>query len=226
MLAQLLACDLLARQAADVQPAKLAALEGQFRTERGAPLRIGGWPDPVAVRRGTRSSRPRRSSLLATHDPDGLILGLDAFPRDEWPETRVVHPSFQLMVGAGLSMLALALWWSIVWWRGRSHGAWARHRRLLWALLAGAPLGFLALEAGWHCYLGRPSAMGDLSHHANDRGGHPGRWGRGIARGLHGALSALDDHAALAPATAGAGHTLSGGRGSAVASRERGTGMM
>ena len=132
-----------------MQPAKLAALEVQFTTERGAPLRIGGWPDPAVGETRYALELPKLLSLLTTHDPDGLILGLDAFPRDEWPETRVVHPAFQLMVGAGFTMLGLALWWSIAWWRGRADGGRSRQRVLLWALVAGAPLGFLALEAGW-----------------------------------------------------------------------------
>jgi cytochrome d ubiquinol oxidase subunit I len=140
--------DLLARRAAHVQPAKLAALEGQFRTERGAPLRIGGWPDPTLGETRYAIEIPRLLSLLATEDPDGLVLGLDAFPRDEWPEARIVHPAFQVMVGAGVLLLALGLWGAIAWWRGRRDGRWPR-RPLLWGLVAGAPLGFVALEAGW-----------------------------------------------------------------------------
>ena len=148
-LVQPVAGDLLARRAAEVQPAKLAALEGQFTTERGAPLRIGGWPDLATGEMRYAIELPKLLSLLTTHDPDGLIVGLDAFPRDEWPETRLVRPAFQLMVGAGVAMLGLAFWWGIVWWRGRVNGGWARQRPLLWALVGGAPLGFLALEAGW-----------------------------------------------------------------------------
>jgi cytochrome bd ubiquinol oxidase subunit I len=148
-LVQPVAGDLLARRAAEVQPAKLAALEGQFATERGAPLRIGGWPDPATGETRYAIELPKLLSLLTTHDPDGLIVGLDAFPRDEWPETRLVHPAFQLMVGAGFAMLGLAFWWGIAWWRGRADGGWVRQRPLLWALVGGAPLGFLALEAGW-----------------------------------------------------------------------------
>ena len=88
-------------------------------------------------------------SLLATHDPNGEVLGLDAFPRDQWPEPRVVHPAFQLMVGAGTVMMGLAVLWAVLWLRGRSDGRWAQQRRLLWTLVLASPLGFLALEAGW-----------------------------------------------------------------------------
>jgi cytochrome d ubiquinol oxidase subunit I len=141
--------DLLARRAAEVQPAKLAALEGQFATERGAPLRIGGWPDPDAGVTRYAIEIPRMLSVLATHDPDGIVLGLEAFPRDEWPEARVVHAAFQLMIGAGVAMIGLGLWWAWMWWRGRRDASWTQHRLLLWALVVGSPLGFLALEAGW-----------------------------------------------------------------------------
>lgn len=168
-LAQPIVGDLLAQRAHEAQPAKLAALEGQFKTERGAPLRIGGWPDPSAGETRWALEIPYGLSLLATHDPDGEIVGLEAFPRDEWPESRLVHPAFQVMVGAGFLMLGVAGWywwcWLVAWrgWRdgrrggrGGQHGAsqrgareWATRRWMLWALVLSTPLGFLALEAGW-----------------------------------------------------------------------------
>ena len=144
-LAQPVLGDLLAQRAHEAQPAKLAALEGQFRTERGAPLRIGGWPDPEARETRWAIEVPKALSLLATHDPEGEVKGLEAFPRDQWPESRIVHPAFQVMVGAGFATLGVALWyWWAVW-----RGDWARRRWLLRALVAASPLGFLALEAGW-----------------------------------------------------------------------------
>lgn len=147
-LAQPVVGDFLAQRAHQAQPAKLAALEGQFRTERGAPLRIGGWPDPEARETRWAIEIPRLLSLLAAHDPDAEVTGLEAFPRDQWPETRIVHPAFQVMVGAGLIMLGVAVWYWWAWWRDR-RGDWAARRRLLWALVLCSPLGFLALQAGW-----------------------------------------------------------------------------
>jgi cytochrome d ubiquinol oxidase subunit I len=123
---QPVAGDLLAQRAHEAQPAKLAAMEGQFRTERGAPLRIGGWPDPDARETRWAIEVPFGLSLLATHHPDGLVVGLEEFPRDQWPETRVVHVAFQVMVGAGFAMMGVALWyWGARWldWRrGRDWG--------------------------------------------------------------------------------------------------------
>ncbi|HVO18001.1 MAG TPA: cytochrome ubiquinol oxidase subunit I [Anaeromyxobacter sp.] len=143
-LLQPLSGDLSARQVAETQPAKLAALEGQFRTERGAPLRIFGLPD--MERRETRFALeiPRGLSILAFHDPQAEVKGLADFPRDEWPDTTLVHPAFQVMVGLG-SLLALAgLAWAIARLRRREPGP-----RLLRALVALGPAGFVALEAGW-----------------------------------------------------------------------------
>ena len=146
---QPLSGDILARRAHEVQPAKLAAMEGLFRTMRGAPLSIGGWPDPTSQETEYAIQIPRLLSFLATHDVNGEVVGLDAFPRDQWPEPRVVHLAFQLMVGAGTAMMALFALWGLVWWRGRHGGRWARQRPLLWALVLASPLGLLALEAGW-----------------------------------------------------------------------------
>ncbi len=148
--AQPIVGDFLAQRAHEVQPAKLAALEGQFKTERGAPLRIFGWPDPETGETYWAIEIPNGLSILATHDPNGLVLGLEAFPRDEWPEARIVHPAFQVMVGAGFLMIGVAGWYWWAWVRDRRAGRdWSVRRRLLWALVLSAPLGFLALEAGW-----------------------------------------------------------------------------
>jgi cytochrome d ubiquinol oxidase subunit I len=146
--AQPLSGDWLAKRAHVHQPAKLAAMEGQFVTERGAPLRIGGWPD--VERRETRHALeiPGGLSFLAATDLDAEVAGLDRFPRDEWPNVPVTHVAFQIMVGGGMAMLAVAVWY----WIGRRRSGRSSRppsRALLAALIACAPLGFVALEAGW-----------------------------------------------------------------------------
>jgi cytochrome d ubiquinol oxidase subunit I len=143
-LLQPLSGDLSARQVAETQPAKMAALEGQFRTERGAPLRIGGLPDAEARETRWALEIPGGLSFLAFHDLGAEVKGLEAFPRQDWPPTEKVHPAFQVMVGLG-GLLALgSLAWLAVRVRRREPGRW-----LLRGLVALGPAGFLALEAGW-----------------------------------------------------------------------------
>ena len=138
--------DISARVVALTQPIKLAALEGQWDTERGAPLRIGGWPD--ATREETRWALeiPYGLSLLAFHDPDAEVRGLRSVPAADRPPVAIVHVAFQVMVALGSAMALVSLW--AVWtaWRGR---AFARQRALLRALVIVAPFGFVATEAGW-----------------------------------------------------------------------------
>lgn len=142
---QPLSGDLSARVVALTQPVKLAALEGQWQTERGAPLRIGGLPD--ATREETRWALeiPYGLSLLAFHDPGAEVRGLAAVPRGDRPPVAVVHLAFQAMVGLGTIMALVALWTGWSAWRGDV----AADRRLLRALVLTAPLGFIATEAGW-----------------------------------------------------------------------------
>jgi cytochrome d ubiquinol oxidase subunit I len=138
--------DLSAQLVAHTQPVKLAALEGQWDTERGAPLRIGGWPD--AAREETRWALqiPYGLSLLAFHDPGAEVKGLKSVPRRDRPPVAVVHLAFQLMVALGTAMAAIALWASFVSWRKRDLTG---SRWLLRALAIAAPFGFIATEAGW-----------------------------------------------------------------------------
>lgn len=144
---QVLSGDLSAKHLAEHQPVKLAAAEAHFRTEAAAPLAIGGWPDVEAMERRWSLDIPWALSVLAHGDPKAEVLGLEAFPRDEWPNVAVVHLAFQVMVGCGMAMLALAAWGALLWWRRRD-GLW-RHRRFLRAAVLVAPLGLVALEAGW-----------------------------------------------------------------------------
>lgn len=138
--------DISARNVARYQPAKLAAMEALFETRRSAPLLLGGWPDMETrtVRYGIEI--PAGLSLLAAHDPDAEIAGLDQFPREDWPHVPTVHIAFQVMVGLGTAMALVALW--VVWTVARRRQI-AEHPLLLKALAVCAPFGFIAIEAGW-----------------------------------------------------------------------------
>lgn len=138
--------DLAGKMVARWQPAKLAALEGQFRTERGAPLRIGGWPD--VARRETRFAIevPRMLSVLAFGDPDATVRGLADVPRSDWPPVAPVHLSFQAMVALGTYLALVSLW---AGWLALRRRDLAAHRGFLRALALGTPMGFIAIECGW-----------------------------------------------------------------------------
>jgi cytochrome d ubiquinol oxidase subunit I len=146
VLAQGISGDALARMVARTQPVKLASLEGQFRTQLAAPLRIGGLPR-VAERETKYSIEiPHGLSLLAFHDPNAKVKGLEDFPESDWPNVTAIHISFQLMVGLGSVLSLVALLGAWLAWKQHSIVRWRRYLQLL--VLCG-PLGFLALECGW-----------------------------------------------------------------------------
>ena len=142
--AQVVVGDWIARRVAEDQPLKLAALEGLGETTQGAPLHVGGWYRDGDVRWGLEF--PRLLSVLARHDPDATLRGLDSVPPADRPPVNIVRVAFQLMVAIGFALVALAFWHLI---------GWSRRRRLPstpWffrAIVAAAPLSVVALIAGW-----------------------------------------------------------------------------
>ena len=146
-IAQPLSGDLLAKFVYRTQPAKFAAMEGQFRTERHAPLRIGGWPDPETRETHGALEIPGGLSFLAAHDVSAVVTGLEDIPRENWPNVKLTHAAFQVMVILGMWLIALSLWFWIAWWRRRERAL--ASRPLLLALAVSGPMGMIALEAGW-----------------------------------------------------------------------------
>jgi cytochrome d ubiquinol oxidase subunit I len=145
-IAQPFSGDMLARVVAKNQPAKLAALEGQFKTQAHAPLRIGGIPSEREKTTRYALEIPGGLSFLAYGSTSATVVGLDHYPEQDWPAVPVVHLSFQVMVGCGFAMMAIGL---AALWFGRKTGGFERHRWLLKIFVAASPLGFLALETGW-----------------------------------------------------------------------------
>jgi cytochrome d ubiquinol oxidase subunit I len=143
---QILSGDLSARAVARLQPVKLAAMEALYRTRRGAPLLLGGVPNDATQTTDHALVIPHGLSLLIADDPEATVSGLDGVPRGNWPDVRMVHWSFDLMVVSGFAMLAMAGWSGWIWLR---RSAWADHPWLLRALVTSGPLGFVAIEAGW-----------------------------------------------------------------------------
>ena len=143
---QPLSGDILARAVAEHQPVKLAAFEGQFRTQSNAPLHLGGIPD---IKTGTMRYSidiPSGLSVLLYQDPQAVVVGLEDFPRDQWPPVAIVHIAFQIMVAAGLVMVAVSLWGAWLLWR---RGSVFNSKPFLRAVMVASPLGFVAIESGW-----------------------------------------------------------------------------
>lgn len=127
------------------QPAKLAAIEARWDTRSRFPLTLFAIPDERTASNRYALDIPDAGSLILTHDPNGTVRGLKSFPRDEWPP--VIYPffAFRIMVGIGLLMLALI----VVTWIMRASGRLLRARGFLRLCEWAAPLGFLAVLAGW-----------------------------------------------------------------------------
>ena len=141
---QIVVGDLHGLNTLEHQPAKIAAMEGIWKTEKGAPAVLFGVPDA-----GTQTNRfevaiPKLASFYLTHDWNGEVKGIDAFGANAPPVAPVFY-AFRIMVGMGLAMLALG--WLSAWrvWRGRPiDGWWAK----AWVAMTFA--GWIALVAGWY----------------------------------------------------------------------------
>jgi len=135
-----------AQSIAELQTTKLAAAEAHFHTGRRAPILIGGLPDSDRQEVRGAIAIPGGLSFLAHNDLDAEVQGLDAVPRDEWPNVAATHTAFDVMVGAGSMMAALAVMAGALAWRkkGLPDGTW-----FLRAVVACGPLGLVAMEAGW-----------------------------------------------------------------------------
>lgn len=144
---QPLSGDLLAKYVFQTQPVKFAAMEGQFKTEKNAPMRIGGWPDEEAGETKFAIEIPGGLSFIATGDSTAEVPGLDQVPRSDWPNVELTHLAFQIMVGAGTALMFVSVWFWIAWLRSREKVL--ASRSLMIALCLVAPLGFIGLEAGW-----------------------------------------------------------------------------
>ncbi|MEX3899000.1 cytochrome ubiquinol oxidase subunit I [Paraburkholderia sp. BR10954] len=130
----------------EYQPAKIAAIEGIWDTEKGGTaLNLFGIPDMEAETTHYAVSIPHLGSLILTHSWDGEIRGLKEFPPQDRPDSAVVFWSFRIMAGLGVLMIAMSI------------AAWVLHRRgrlfeAKWfqrLCVAMGPSGFITLLAGW-----------------------------------------------------------------------------
>jgi cytochrome bd ubiquinol oxidase subunit I len=143
---QPLSGDFSAKDVAKRQPAKLAAMEAHFETQNNAPLIIGGIPDEKNKKVDYALEIPGFLSFMAHGNFNAEVKGLDSIPEEHHPLVAITHYAFQVMVGLGMLMFALAIIYFIAKWKKRS---WLQSNWLLKLFVAATPMGFIAVEAGW-----------------------------------------------------------------------------
>ena len=128
------------------QPVTLAAMEGLFHTERGAPLAILGQPNVANQRLDNPLTIPRGLSFLTYRAWTAEVKGLDQFPRDAWPDPiELVYFSYHIMVGLGTIFIAIFVIAAFLLWRE----ALFHRRGMLWVIMLAMPFPFIANMAGW-----------------------------------------------------------------------------
>jgi cytochrome d ubiquinol oxidase subunit I len=142
---QIVAGDMHGLNTLEYQPAKVAAMEGLFETRKGAPLVLFGIPNAKEERIDYEVSVPKLSSLILTHDLNGEVKGLKAWPVDKRPPVAIVFWSFRIMVGIGSLMLLVGLWSILMRYKKQLYEAPWLYR----AAVLMAPSGFVAVLAGW-----------------------------------------------------------------------------
>lgn len=137
--------DLSAKDVAKRQPAKLAAMEALFKTEKSAPLLIGGLPDEKNRRVHYAIELPGMLSFLVHGNFHDEVKGLDTIPVEDHPPVLITHIAFQIMVGIGMFMILLAILYAI----SIRKKSWREQKWFLLLFAIATPLGFIAIEAGW-----------------------------------------------------------------------------
>ncbi len=128
------------------QPATLAAMEGLFETKEGAPLTLVGQPDMEKLRLDNPIEVPRMLSFLTYNRWKAEVKGLDAFPRETWPENiPLLYYGYHIMVGLGTIFAGVMGLSALLLWRGRLFTT----RPVLWLLMLMLPFPYLANSAGW-----------------------------------------------------------------------------
>lgn len=134
------------KNVAKYQPITLAAAEGLFQTESGAPMAILGQPDPAKGKLDNPLLIPRMLSFITYQRWNAEVKGLDQFPRDQWPDQiELLYYSFHIMVGLGTIFIGLMSLSGFLLWRGKLFDS----RWLLWILMLAVPFPFIANTAGW-----------------------------------------------------------------------------
>ncbi len=127
------------------QPVKIAAMEAHWDGSKPGAFHIFAWPDEKGEKNHYEISIPRGSSLVLTHDPNGLFPGLKSVPASERPNVPIVFFAFRIMLGVGFFMIGAALLGALLWWRGKLFETrwYLVPAQFVWWI------GFVAVIAGW-----------------------------------------------------------------------------
>jgi cytochrome d ubiquinol oxidase subunit I len=131
--------------ASEYQPAKVAALEGWWKTQAQQPSVLVGWPDEQAQTNHLEVAIPGLGSTVNNAGPDEVLPGLDSFAPQDRPPVWLTFWGFRVMVAMGLLMVALGVAGAVLWLAKRLDTTRLYHR----ALVLAAPSGFIAVLAGW-----------------------------------------------------------------------------
>jgi cytochrome d ubiquinol oxidase subunit I len=133
-------------QVAEKKPVALAAMEGQFESERGAGIVLIGQPDVENRRIYNPIVLPRALSYLIYQNWNAEVKGLEAFPERNWPDNiPLLYYCYHVMVGLGTIFIAIMVVAACLLWRSRLYGS----RWMLWILMLAMPFPFIANTAGW-----------------------------------------------------------------------------
>ncbi|MBV8522294.1 MAG: cytochrome ubiquinol oxidase subunit I [Acetobacteraceae bacterium] len=142
---QLIAGDQHGLNTLEHQPAKIAALEGDWRSVPGQPLILFGWPNMATETTDYEIAIPHLGALVLTHTWNGSIKGLGEFPPEDRPYSPLVFYAFRIMVGLAFLMAGMGLVGLWQRWRGRLYTSVPLKR----FMVAMGPAGFIALLSGW-----------------------------------------------------------------------------
>lgn len=138
--------DMQGKMVAHHQPTTLAAMEGLFKTEAGAPIVIIGQPNVAEQKLDNPIAVPKALSFLTYRRWDVEVRGLDAFPREDWPDNiPLLYFSYHIMVGLGTLFIAITLFSLFLIWRKKLFGS----KAMMWILMLSFPFPYIANTAGW-----------------------------------------------------------------------------
>ncbi len=142
---QLLAGDMHGLNTIEHQPAKVAAMEGHYETQKGAPLILFGWPNSETAKVDYAIEIPKLGSLILKHGWDEEVKGLKEWDKKDWPNVPIVFWSFRIMVGLGMLMILIGLVGFILRLSGKLYDSPLFYK----ACIVMGPSGLIAILAGW-----------------------------------------------------------------------------